>query len=418
MRHIDRIKWVLAVTISLATGTAWAEGEVEFAYRLPTQAEEARVTPVVAISAASTQPGGSTAYPQGDFYRQLSAATGDAPDSCEWDWGCNGSPYRTGPGRCDNYKVGPRWGGKIDGLVMFRDGVDLAALGAAAGAGGVTIDPTAAGTLSTDIDHGGGIRALLVGHFPQCQGYEMQIGYTGVFAWDAAAFNPEVPPAAAIALGGTTAQKSFTYQSSLHSLELNARPLNNEAIDIYGGVRYVLLADDLDDTLDVSGPVPILPTDPVLNITDVMRSVSVDNNLIGFQGGVRTNLLSLGKRFYFEGFANSGVYCNLVRQRSRFAQTTTFVAVDDPATAGVDEGVSSVTTTDSGFKSNRGRIAYVGEAALSGVYQVNCCLSARAGYQVLYLSGIETGQDAFLGLASRSDDLLMHGFFAGLEYRR
>ena len=46
----------------------------------------------------------------------------------DWSWGCGGSPYRTGPGMCDNWKVGPRWHMTIDGLVMSRDETDLTAL--------------------------------------------------------------------------------------------------------------------------------------------------------------------------------------------------------------------------------------------------------------------------------------------------
>src|SRR5690348_750747 len=32
----------------------------------------------------------------------------------DWSWGCGGNPYRTGPGLCDNFKVGPRWHISVD----------------------------------------------------------------------------------------------------------------------------------------------------------------------------------------------------------------------------------------------------------------------------------------------------------------
>ena len=48
----------------------------------------------------------------------------------DWSWGCGGSPYRTGPGLCDNYRIGPRWHVTVDGIVMHRDSTDLVALAA------------------------------------------------------------------------------------------------------------------------------------------------------------------------------------------------------------------------------------------------------------------------------------------------
>ena len=46
----------------------------------------------------------------------------------DWSWGCGGSPYREGPGMCDNYKVGPRWHITVDGIVMSREQTNLGAL--------------------------------------------------------------------------------------------------------------------------------------------------------------------------------------------------------------------------------------------------------------------------------------------------
>ena len=45
----------------------------------------------------------------------------------DWPWGCGGSPFRTGPGMCDTYRVGPIWNVAVDGMVMKREGTDLAA---------------------------------------------------------------------------------------------------------------------------------------------------------------------------------------------------------------------------------------------------------------------------------------------------
>ena len=46
----------------------------------------------------------------------------------DWSWGCGGSPYREGPGMCDNYRVGPRWHITVDGIVMSCEQTTLSAL--------------------------------------------------------------------------------------------------------------------------------------------------------------------------------------------------------------------------------------------------------------------------------------------------
>ena len=82
------------------------------------------------------------------------------------------------------------------------------------------------------------------------------------------------------------------------------------------------------------------------------------------------------------------------------------------------ETVSVTQTARTGYKSDRVRGAFVTEAALNAVYQVNACTQAQLGYQVLYLNGVEFGDEAFLGADPTSSDLLLHGWFAGVEYRR
>src|SRR5204862_1113420 len=49
----------------------------------------------------------------------------------DWSWGCGGSPYRTGPGLCDNWKVGCRWHVTVDGVVLHREATDLVELAGA-----------------------------------------------------------------------------------------------------------------------------------------------------------------------------------------------------------------------------------------------------------------------------------------------
>ena len=366
----------------------------------------------------------SNAYPKGDFYAQLSSASGDAPQACEWGWGCGGSPFRPGPGECDNWRVGPKWDGRVDGVFLTRDAVDVAALSAAADAGGAAI-PIGAGTLTGNFEHGAGVRMSLTGRMGQglgCSGsgYEVQVGYLGIFEWDAGAFNPDVPPPGPIAAQpDLTLQRSLSYRSSLHSLEFNGQTVGSERLKLFGGVRYVRLSEDVDDLYDESSPTPSLSNVATadLELTDILRNVAVNNNLIGFQGGLRSDLFRVSDRFYLSGFANAGAYCNLIRRSTAFEQTDTFFRADDPLTA-ANEALTITQSTSSGYKSDRARFAFLSEASLSAVYQVNRCTSAQLGYQVLYLSGVELGDEAFLAAGPTSADLLLHGWFAGVEYRR
>lgn len=380
---------------------------------------------------------GSSAYPRGDFQSHLAAASGDAPDACDWGWGCGGSPFRPGPGECDNFRVGPNWHGSVEGLFLFRDDVDINALAGAANAGGVAL-PINAGTLTSNFDHGAGVRLSLwaptnTGWGSAGAGYEVQVDYLGIYDWDAEAFNPDVPPPGPIGPdpADTIVQRSLSYESSLHSLAVNMQSIGDERLKLFTGVRYVRLAEDVSDFYDETSPRPALPDVPLpdLELTDVLRNVAVKNNLIGFQGGVRSDLFSLGERFYLSGFANAGAYCNLIQRRSRLLQVDSFVRADDPATpddpatlnvdeSSINEAVSITQSGSSGYKSQRVRMSMVTEASLSAVYKINRCTQAQLGYQVFYINGVELGDEAFLGATPTSSDLILHGWFAGVEYRR
>lgn len=381
----------------------------------------------------------SAAYPEGDFTAQMTAARGEGgygPGSaCDWGWGCGGSPFLPGPGKCDNWRVGPHWDGSVSGLVMFREDLDLNALAAAATAGGAFTPPTdpididSPGTFSNNFEFAPGARLMLSSYYPQCRGYEFQVGYLGVFGWDAGAFDPDVPVDGPLPLPpGVEQQRSLTYQSVLHSLEFNAQSLSESPIATYGGVRYVFLGEDVNDLLEQNSQFPVAPPnagadpplvgDPPLEVTDILRRVSVDNHMIGMHGGLRTDLLRLGQRFYLEGFVDGGVYCNVVTRKSGYSETRRYVALDDPSTGDVNEGVNNVDTNILDYRSERQQVAFVGEAMLGGVYEINRCTRARLGYQLLYLSGVELGYEAFEGAGPGDGDLFMHGWFAGVEYSR
>lgn len=369
----------------------------------------------------------STAYPNGEFAAHLSAARGEpASGACDWGWGCGGSPYRTGPGLCDNWRVGPRWSGSVDGVFLFRNEIDLPALAAAATAGGIAINPAAPDTYSFNIDHGIGSRLTLAGHWPQCRNFELQLGYVGVFGWNAEVFDPEVPYSGPLPNPpAVNTQKLLSYRSELHSLEVNAQQVTEGPIRFFSGFRYWLLNEDVDDKLDESQQPPLIPPnaddmivgDPPLDVTDIRRSIAIDNNLIGLQAGMRSDFLTITDRLYLQGFASGGIYCNYVRRESEYLELRTYNALNDPSTV-ASEAVFNQSTVRTGYDGDAMRGAFAAEALLGAVYEVNRCTDARIGYQVLYLTGVELGPEAFRGNGPTGADLLLHGWFAGVECRR
>ncbi|TWT33709.1 hypothetical protein KOR34_35420 [Posidoniimonas corsicana] len=408
-RFVAAIAVLFAGSACLSRAGAEQPGAVEYQYGAPL---------------ASTA---STAYPGNDFAAQLSAARGEAcSGACDWGWGAGGSPFRTGPGRCDDFLVGPRWTSRLDAVFMFRENIDLDTLAAGATAGGVVIDPADAGTITENMREGIGARVMLSSYWPQCKGYEMQVGYLGIFNWQANAFNPDVPFAGPLpAPPGFESQKSLKYRSELHSVEVNGQTINDGPIKLFGGGRFVLLTERVSDLLDNTAQPPQIPPnfdggivgDPALDVTDILRGVSVDNHLLGIQSGMRADFFTLGNRFHVEGFLSGGAYFNYIKRESMYTETRTRLALDDPSTA-VNEGQFSSNSSRTGYEEDRMRVAFIGEAMLGGVYQINRCATARLGYQALYLTGVELGNEAFVGAGPTNGDLLTHGWFGGVEYKR
>ena len=288
----------------------------------------------------------SSAYPDGDFYEQLQAAGGQGgcdscgvDGSCDGRWGCGGSPYRTGPGCGDNWRVGPRWRIVADGALIYREKTNLASLATAMGT------TLAAAEQSENFDRGGGIRLLGTASWPQCKGYEMTLGYVGVDAWNAnivlpvLAIPPVVGPPANVALDQ---RRSLTYRSSLHALELNWQGLNSSNWKPYAGVRYFRFAETVEDRTNQYTAAPLAVGETATTTFSLLGN-KVDNNLIGFQVGLRRDLWQVSRKVYIQGFANAGLYGNFINRSDydETATTTTEVLDDDAATPDVDETAQS-----------------------------------------------------------------------------
>lgn len=361
-------------------------------------------------------PARSTSYPKGDFQQHLQAASGDGAGACDWGWGAGGSPFRTGPGCNDTYRLGPRWCTSFEGGMLFREETEIGPLLASANAGSVV--PGGADTLFGNFEHSGAARLTVSSYWPQCQGYGLEIAYLGAFEFGAQAFDPEVPPSIITAPPDLAIQKSLTYTSSLHSLEIDVTEQSERAVDFYFGVRYILLAEDIDDFYDETRQPPVAGVLVPVETTDILRAITVDNNLVGIQGGLKGQLLSLGDRVRLEGFVNGGCYCNVINRDSHYAQTRSFVQQDDPATTNINEGVVASSTSTTGYRADRSRVAFAGETWVAAAFEVNRCTKARLGYQALLLNGVELADTAFTGVDPLREDLLLHGWFFGIEHRR
>ena len=363
----------------------------------------------------------SEAYPNGTFAEQLSSAQAITGH------GAGGSHRRAGPGRKDDWKVGPHWRVTADGGVLFREEADLAAIVAAATPAAPTPE------FQDNFDHAMAGRLLITGAWPQCRGYELQFGYVGAEQWTA----PVVFPQTTITAPGfpdsdidVEERRGIEYESNLHALELNFQRLTNGYLKPFAGFRYALLGEDISDFTDQFALVA-LPNPPagVGNqnasvLVDSLRSIEIDNNLVGFHGGLRLDMWRPTRRLHFHGFLSAGAYCNLVERSNVVSQRTVRTdneVIDTDPGAGVVEEVQTTTTdtTSSSIVSTDGtNIAFTSQAALAGEWRLNSCTALRAGYQVFYLSGVELAEDAWIGLGPTESDLFLHGWFAGIEYRR
>jgi hypothetical protein len=400
--------WNIARMLLLAGAVVIASGQVA-------RAQSTASAPPI-DQTEQNPPGASAAYPGGDYYQQLGAAGVECCGGS--NWGCGGSPYRTGPGCGDDWMVGPRWRVAVDGVIMFREETNLDAL---AGAMGVTL---ADAEQYENFDHGAGIRLLVAAYWPQCKNYELVAQITAVEEWNANIVLPvesSPPIVGPPVIVGVDERRTLTYNSSLNTVEVNCQALNTSVWKPYAGIRYFGLDEVIEDRTNQYASHPLAVTQTAVT-TSELYSTQVDNNLIGFQLGLRRDMWKMSRKVYVEGFVNAGVYCNLINRADTFQAVTTTRTVleDNPGTTTVDETGQIQTlrnATGNRVKVERARMAFAGEASLSLVWKVNSCCALRSGYQVMMINGVELADDAFLGV-TESEDLVYHGGFAGFEYRR
>jgi hypothetical protein len=221
-------------------------------------------------------------------------------------------------------------------------------------------------------------------------------------------------------------QRSLKYATQFHSGEINFFHYDKSEWRPYCGVRYIKLDDTITDFFnqEAQPPLPFDGGDPTEGVflavaeTDRLHNLHLQNNLMGFQIGLLKDTLKLGQRFEFEGFVNSGIYYNKVKLSNLQLVSTTQTVADDTATVDINEARVDTSTAVINDARTYDEISYVAEASLTGVCRLNRCWSLRAGYQVLWITDLQLADSAFTGDENRTDDLLFHGWHAGIECRR
>jgi hypothetical protein len=213
----------------------------------------------------------------------------------------------------------------------------------------------------------------------------------------------------------------------------------HEAWRPYCGVRYLKFDDEINDFLnqEAAPPLPAQvpavgglfpPVGPVTTI-DRLNLFDIENNLIGFQVGLRHDLWRPNRRMAIEGFINSGVYYNRIKYTNLMGQFTTQAFGDNvntplagapPAagTANLDESRLDFADVVNNDVREYDEISYITEASISGVCRINKCWALRAGYQAMLINNVHLAEDAYLGTDLEGRSLFFHGWHAGVEHRR
>lgn len=227
-------------------------------------------------------------------------------------------------------------------------------------------------------------------------GHEIEFRYFGVDQFDAMA-NVATNPAGGLVRINTNPPTfdpavqaiAARYESQLHNFELNLRRPWGESFTLLGGVRYL----EVDERLhaDLTTPAPTFTYDTLTR-----------NRLYGAQIGAEATLWCAGK-LAIDASAKTGIFAN-AGGHSTIHDTT---AVTDMA----------IDTTD--------HVAFVGEFGVAGLYSLTDCLSARVGYQLLWIDSVALASEQIpatdFGLArgiNVDGNAFYHGAFVGFELLR
>jgi len=227
-------------------------------------------------------------------------------------------------------------------------------------------------------------------------GDEIEFRYFGVDQFDAIG-NVETNPAGGLVRINTNPATfdpavqaiAARYESQLHNFELNLRRPWGKSFTLLGGFRYLEVDERLHADLTTSAPTFTYDT-------------LTRNRLYGAQIGAAANLWG-GGTLAVDATAKTGIFAN-AGGHSTIHDTT---AATDTA----------IDTTD--------HAAFVGELGVAGRYRLTDCLSARVGYQFLWIESVSLASEQIpatdfgsAGGINIDGNAFYHGASVGLELRR
>lgn len=395
----------LSDTIALASGDVWSENTPGTVMGTPAGdpvLSEGYLAPISADDAAAMAAGGEIGCNScngggggGAFYNRCGC---DTPMF----------PYLTGPGNCDNWCVGPHWNVEVEGMALRRTGVDWSGVEALA-----TATPGFATELLDNFGYGPGGRIFVTGY--NDSDYGIQIGYEGINDYNATALfvDPNIDPDDP----SDDNVRSFNYETTFNSIEMNFMRRTTAPTKIFAGFRYVQVDEDFADSLTQAKTVPAA-NDPALTdaYVDTRDLIKLENRMIGFQVGALRDAWALNKWLTIEPFGNGGVYYNNFKRED--LQDTVDTLVTGPDTGTLAPAFTSSSFTQFGTSNNFSEISFLGEVGVTAVFRLNQCVAIRGGYQALVMDGVGTGLDAYFEPGLNGTTVLYHGARFGLEYQR
>jgi hypothetical protein len=290
---------------------------------------------------------------------------------------------------------GPHWDVTADALFLQR---------LAASKRQLLYDPGASAELlnASNLDFSMNAGPRLNFRWEDPNGLGLELTYFSIDGWQSTANFPSsafLYGLANLSIDNTTSvmvsDVQFQYSSRLYSGELNVRYSIGEWLTPLVGLRWV----DFEDRYAASGDSIVGP------FSDLVRG---HNHLYGAQLGLDGRVFERESPFQIEVLAKAGIYGNAAAQNNDYLATY----------QGITANSFSATAHDS-------HLSFLGEIGLTVSYQFTKYLALRAGYQVLWISGVALAPnqipatDFMAGQAGvdTSGSLLCHGANAGLEAR-
>ncbi|BBO34051.1 hypothetical protein [Lacipirellula parvula] len=396
----------LSDTIHLASGDIWSEKSTPTILGTPANAVKTAASEVAILPVAEEEDGLLSAGAIDSTCNTCNGGGGGGAGSFYNRCGCDQPlfPYLTGPGSCDNWCVGPHWNVEVDGMALRRTGADWARV-----VDSVALNPE----LLDQFDYGPGGRIFVTGY--NDSDFGIQVGYEGINNYNATAMfiDPNVDPNDP----GDDSVRSFDYQTTFNSIELNFMRRTTAPTKIFAGFRYVQADEDFTDALTVAKIVPGASNPATTDVfTDTDNVWKLENRMIGFQLGALRDAWSLNKWLTVEPYGNGGVYYNNFKREQ--LQNTINTLVTGPDNVTLAPATSSSSYTQFGTSQTFSEIAYIGEVGVTAVFRINQCVAIRGGYQALVMDGVGTGLDAYFEPGLNGTTVLYHGARFGFEYQR